>query len=165
MFHLTGEGELTRVFASPVSPSDLTTAYVAAFRERVQRRRLLLLFAPCSPLWLASKQIDFILACCCLQSCCQHLIFSNMIAAFLLVCCRVVLSQLSGRGRGDIGAYNTEHYSLLMTMLEEMPMKDGDEWLSTMMRKDKMLGVPCQLFSSFASFNAWKHMLGHNCAW
>ena len=54
------------------------------------------------------------------------------------------MSQLSGRGRGDIGAYNTEHYSLLMTMLEEKPMKDGDEWLSTMMRKDKMLGVPCQ---------------------
>jgi len=76
--------------------------------------------------------------------CCQHLVFSNMTAAFLLVCCRVVLSQLSGRGRGDIGAYNTEHYSLLMTMLEEKPMKDGDEWLSTMMRKDKMLGVPCQ---------------------
>ena len=88
-----------------------------------------------------------------------------MIAAILLVCCRVVLSQLSGRGRGDIGAYNTEHYSLLMTMLEEKPMKDGDEWLSTMMRKDKMLGVPCQSSSYFASVNAWKHMLGYNCAW
>ena len=163
MFHLTGEGELTRVFASLVSPSDLTTAYVAVFRERVQRRRLLSLFAACSPLWLASKQIGSILAWCPLKLCCQHLVLSNLIATTLLVCCRVVLSQLSGRGRGDIGAYNTEHYSLLMTMLEEKPMKDGDEWLSAMMRKDKMLGVPCQFSSLRASFDAWQHMLGHNC--
>jgi len=56
------------------------------------------------------------------------------------VCYRVVLSQLSGAGRGDIGSYNADHYSLLMTLLEEKPMKDGDEWLSTMMRKDRMLG-------------------------
>lgn len=27
-----------------------------------------------------------------------------------------------------------------MELLEEKPMKDGDEWLSTMMRKNKMLG-------------------------
>lgn len=60
---------------------------------------------------------------------------------FTFVACKVVLSQLSGRGRGDIGAYNTEHYALLMTMLEEKPMKDGDEWLSAMMRKDKMLAM------------------------
>ncbi|KAL0031954.1 hypothetical protein WJX79_008348 [Trebouxia sp. C0005] len=60
---------------------------------------------------------------------------------FTFVACKVVLSQLAGRGRGEIGAYNTEHYSLLMTMLEEKPMKDGDEWLSTMMRKDKMLAM------------------------
>jgi hypothetical protein len=69
MFHLTGERELTRVFASPVRPSDLTTAYVAAFRERVQRRRLLLLFVPCSHLWLASKHIDFHLSMVLLENC------------------------------------------------------------------------------------------------
>ena len=56
-------------------------------------------------------------------------------------CRRVVLSQLAGRGRGDIGSYNAEQYAALMELLEEKPMKDGDEWLSTMMRKNKMLGV------------------------
>ena len=54
---------------------------------------------------------------------------------------RVVLSQLSGQGRGEIGSYNAEQYSALMTLLEEKPMKDGDEWLSTMMRRNKMLGT------------------------
>lgn len=56
------------------------------------------------------------------------------------LCCRVVLSQLSGSGRGEIGSYNTEQYAALKTLLEEKPMKDGDEWLSVMMRKNKMLG-------------------------
>ena len=54
---------------------------------------------------------------------------------------RVVMSQLSGGGRGDIGSYNAEQYAALMTLLEEKPMKDGDEWLSTMMRRNKMLGT------------------------
>lgn len=58
---------------------------------------------------------------------------------------RVVLSQLSGRGRGDIGSYNADHYSVLITLLEEKPMKDGDEWLSTLMRKDRMLGIVQQI--------------------
>ena len=62
----------------------------------------------------------------------------------------MVLSQLSGSGRGEIGSYNTEQYAALKELLEEKPMKDGDEWLSVMMRKNKMLGAfpvadaPCQ---------------------
>lgn len=60
---------------------------------------------------------------------------------FTFVACKVVLSQLSGRGRGDIGSYNADHYSVLITLLEEKPMKDGDEWLSTLMRKDRMLAM------------------------
>lgn len=59
---------------------------------------------------------------------------------------RVVLSQLSGRGRGDIGSYNADHYSVLISLLEEKPMKDGDEWLSTLMRKDRMLGIVQQIW-------------------
>lgn len=60
---------------------------------------------------------------------------------FTFVACKVVLSQLAGRGRGDIGSYNAEQYAALMELLEEKPMKDGDEWLSTMMRKNKMLAM------------------------
>lgn len=65
----------------------------------------------------------------------------------------MVLSQLSGSGRGEIGSYNTEQYAALKELLEQKPMKDGDEWLSVMMRKNKMLGafsvvdVACQCYS------------------
>lgn len=60
-----------------------------------------------------------------------------------------MLSQLAGRGRGDIGSYNSEHYAALMGLLEEKPMKDGDEWLSTMMRKNKMLGAVADIEGAF----------------
>ena len=52
------------------------------------------------------------------------------------------MSQLSGTGRGELGSYNPEQYADLKGLLEELPMKDGDEWLSTMMRRNKMLGMP-----------------------
>lgn len=52
------------------------------------------------------------------------------------------MSQLSGTGRGELGSYNSEQYADLKGLLEELPMKDGDEWLSTMMRRNKMLGMP-----------------------
>ena len=60
----------------------------------------------------------------------------------LMSLCRVVMSQLSGTGRGELGSYNSEQYADLKGLLEELPMKDGDEWLSTMMRRNKMLGMP-----------------------
>lgn len=59
----------------------------------------------------------------------------------LICCCRVVLSQLAGAGRGELGSYNSEQYADLTRLLEEQQMKDGDAWLSTMMRRNKMLGL------------------------
>ena len=49
-------------------------------------------------------------------------------------------------------------------MLEEKPMKDGDEWLSAMMRKDKMLGVSCHFSFHFLASRrlktpAWSQLL------
>lgn len=52
-----------------------------------------------------------------------------------------MLSQISGSGRGELGSYNSEQYRDLTRLLEEQPMKDGDAWLSLMMRRNKMLGM------------------------
>lgn len=68
---------------------------------------------------------------------------------------RVVLSQLSGGGRGDIGSYNAEHYAVLTALLDEMPMKDGDEWMSAMMKRNKMLGTHCWTSVPVLLDNCW----------
>lgn len=68
---------------------------------------------------------------------------------------RVVLSQLSGGGRGEIGSYNAEHYAVLTALLDEMPMKDGDEWMSAMMKKNKMLGTNCWTSVPVLLDNCW----------
>lgn len=76
----------------------------------------------------------------CATPSCSLYCYGSHKTIFPALCCRVVLSQLSGSGRGDIGSYNTEQYAALKTLLEEKHMRDGDEWLSVMMRRNKMLG-------------------------
>lgn len=53
----------------------------------------------------------------------------------------MVISQLEGMGRGNLAAYNAENIALLHEMLEKQPLKDGDEWLAQLMRRNKMLGT------------------------
>ena len=51
-------------------------------------------------------------------------------------------AQMSGSGRGNLGAYNSEGYARLRRLLEEVPFRDGDAWLETLMQEDPALGAP-----------------------
>ncbi len=57
---------------------------------------------------------------------------------------RIVLSQLSGSGRGGLASYNSKQYDALTTFLEEEPLRDGDAWLKGLLARDEMLGAPVQ---------------------
>mmetsp|Transcript_20598 Transcript_20598/g.51885 ORF Transcript_20598/g.51885 Transcript_20598/m.51885 type:complete len:174 (-) Transcript_20598:1046-1567(-) len=57
------------------------------------------------------------------------------------VAVRVVMAQLEGSGRGALGSYNAEYYQMLADHLQEVPMKNGDEWLESLMLKNQLLGV------------------------
>jgi len=57
---------------------------------------------------------------------------------------RIVLSQLSGSGRGGLASYNSKQYDALTTFLEEEPLRDGDAWLKGLLARDEMLGAPMQ---------------------
>uniref|UniRef100_A0A061QQA7 Chaperonin-like protein n=1 Tax=Tetraselmis sp. GSL018 TaxID=582737 RepID=A0A061QQA7_9CHLO len=57
------------------------------------------------------------------------------------IAARIVLAQLEGSGRGSLASYNTEFYATLKEHLEDVPMKNGDEWLSTLLQKNRMLGI------------------------
>lgn len=52
------------------------------------------------------------------------------------------MAQLEGSGRGALGSYNAEYYQVLADQLEAMPMKNGDEWLASLMLKNQLLGRP-----------------------
>lgn len=60
----------------------------------------------------------------------------------LLSALQVVLAQLEGSGRGALAAYNEKAYTDLNTQLQEVPIKDGDEWLGLLMRRNSALGEP-----------------------
>jgi RbcX protein len=53
---------------------------------------------------------------------------------------RVVIAQLEGMGRGNLAAYNANDIKQLYNFLEENEIRNGDEWLAKLMRKNKMLG-------------------------
>lgn len=55
---------------------------------------------------------------------------------------RVVLAQLEGSGRGALGSYNAKASQALTEHLTDVPLKDADAWLESLMRKDEMLGAP-----------------------
>lgn len=65
---------------------------------------------------------------------------------FSFVAVKIVMAQMSGAGRGDLGAYNADGYATLLKFLEERPLRnDGDAWLAELMKEDEMLGERCNL--------------------
>ncbi|KAG2490788.1 hypothetical protein HYH03_010710 [Edaphochlamys debaryana] len=60
---------------------------------------------------------------------------------FTFVAARVVLAQLEGSGRGALGAYDSASATDLHHFLQNVPMKDGDDWLAQLMRKNSTLGL------------------------
>ena len=58
---------------------------------------------------------------------------------------KIVLAQLegssAGRGASAFGSFNPEQCETLYSHLEEHPLKDGDEWLRLLMKKDKLLAL------------------------
>ena len=59
---------------------------------------------------------------------------------FTFVAVKIILAQIRGAGRGDLGAYNAQGYALLSRLLQEHPLRNGDEWLAKLMKEDEMLG-------------------------
>ena len=53
---------------------------------------------------------------------------------------RIVLAQLEGSGRGGLGSYNAKAHEDLLSLLDEVPVKDGDAWIETLMHRNEMLG-------------------------
>ncbi|KAG2442254.1 hypothetical protein HYH02_009738 [Chlamydomonas schloesseri] len=60
---------------------------------------------------------------------------------FTFVAARVVLAQLEGSGRGALGAYDSQAAGDLHHFLQNVPLKDGDAWLTQLMRKNSSLGL------------------------
>ncbi|GIL54948.1 hypothetical protein Vafri_10639 [Volvox africanus] len=60
---------------------------------------------------------------------------------FTFVAARVVLAQLEGSGRGALGAYDSQAATDLHNFLQNVAMKDGDEWLAQLMRQNTSLGL------------------------
>ncbi len=53
---------------------------------------------------------------------------------------RIILAQLEGSGRGALGSYNKAAYEDLQQFIQDHPLKDGDEWLQLLLRRNSMLG-------------------------
>lgn len=51
------------------------------------------------------------------------------------------MAQLEGSGQGAIGSYDAQGYGDLVKFLEDNPLKDGDIWLSLLLRKNEMLAM------------------------
>lgn len=60
---------------------------------------------------------------------------------FTFVAVKVIMAQMRGAGRGDLGAYNGEGYARLEGFLMSHPLRsDGDAWVAALMLEDEMLG-------------------------
>ena len=53
---------------------------------------------------------------------------------------RIILAQLSGSGRGVLGAYDARSFEDLSRFAREVPLTDGDAWLAQLMRENSGLG-------------------------
>ena len=53
---------------------------------------------------------------------------------------KIVMSQLEGIGRSDLGAYNAAGAATLRRFLVDEPMRDSAAWLSKLMQEDELLG-------------------------
>ena len=60
---------------------------------------------------------------------------------FTFVAARVVMSQLEGIGRGDLGSYNAEASRVLRHFLENEPLGDASAWLAQLTQENEMLGA------------------------
>jgi len=64
---------------------------------------------------------------------------------FTMCAVRIVLAQLegasAGRGSTAFGSYNPDACKTLYDHLEACEMRDGDEWVSQLMEKDRMLAM------------------------
>ena len=60
---------------------------------------------------------------------------------FTFVSVKIILAQMEGAGRGQIGSYNASGYATLTKFIETHPLRNGDEWLANLMQEDEMLGV------------------------
>ena len=52
-----------------------------------------------------------------------------------------MLAQLEGSGRGNLASYNAQGFTDLSTFMEQNPLRDGDEWLGMLMKRNEMLGA------------------------
>jgi hypothetical protein len=54
---------------------------------------------------------------------------------FTFAAVKIVMSQLEGIGRGDLGSYNAEGYTNLSKFVREHPLRnDADAWLANLMQ-------------------------------
>lgn len=60
---------------------------------------------------------------------------------FTFIAVKVVLAQLEGSGRGALASMNPRSFETLQQMLLEIPMKDGDAWMKTLLQRDEMLAL------------------------
>ena len=64
---------------------------------------------------------------------------------FTMCAVKIVLAQLedssAGRGGSAQGGYNPEACQTIYDHLEEVELRDGDEWLALLMKKDRMLAL------------------------
>ncbi|KAK9805283.1 hypothetical protein WJX72_010898 [[Myrmecia] bisecta] len=60
---------------------------------------------------------------------------------FTFIAVKIVLAQLEGSGRGSLASYNATDYQDLTTFLEEVPLRDGDAWLTLLLRRNEMLAL------------------------
>ena len=71
---------------------------------------------------------------------------------FTFAAVKIVLSQLEGIGRGDLGAYNAEGYGTLSKFLRENPLRnDAEGWLTRLMQEDEMIALRiCEVRAAYA---------------
>ena len=74
---------------------------------------------------------------------------------FTFVAVKVVLAQLSGSGRGALGAYNADGHTALSDLLVEVPMRDGDAWLLELLRRDRAMGAQQSILLVVVGFFFW----------
>jgi hypothetical protein len=63
---------------------------------------------------------------------------------FTFIAAKIVLAQMQGSGRGDLGSYGGEQYTTLVEFMLNHPLhkyKDVKEWLALLMEKDAQLAL------------------------
>lgn len=57
---------------------------------------------------------------------------------FTFCACKSILAQLEGSGRGSLGSFNAPLYTAIQNCLLEVSMKDGDDWLRELAKRDRV---------------------------